>query len=77
MLSDSVRLLAHLNCSGNLLVEEKELFVLLVWIVIMPIDAKRYEWKTNFPFWLKALGGMGLLISLAQLCITKESKNVQ
>lgn len=35
----------------------------LVWIVIIPIDAKRYEWTTNFPLWLKGLGGMGLLIS--------------
>ncbi|MGE5659642.1 MAG: methyltransferase family protein [Actinomycetota bacterium] len=35
----------------------------LAWIVIMPIDAKRYEWTTNFPLWLKVLGGVGLLIS--------------
>ncbi|HEY9603734.1 MAG TPA: isoprenylcysteine carboxylmethyltransferase family protein [Allocoleopsis sp.] len=35
----------------------------LAWIVIMPIDAKRYEWTTDFPLWLKSLGGIGLLIS--------------
>lgn len=35
----------------------------LAWIAIMPIDAKRYEWTTNFPLWLKLLGGIGLLIS--------------
>lgn len=35
----------------------------LAWIVIMPLDAKRSEWTTNFPLWLKVLGGIGLLIS--------------
>lgn len=35
----------------------------LAWIVMMPIDAKRYEWTTNFPLWLKVLGGVGLFIS--------------
>lgn len=34
------------------------------WLVIMPLDAKRYEWTSGFPDWLKALGGIGLLISL-------------
>ena len=35
----------------------------LAWIVLMPLDAKRYEWTTNFPLWLKSLGAIGLLIS--------------
>lgn len=33
------------------------------WIVIMPLDAKRFEWTTRFPVWLKVLGGIGLLLS--------------
>lgn len=35
----------------------------IVWIVIMPIDAKRYEWTKYFPLWLKCIGGTGLLFS--------------
>jgi protein-S-isoprenylcysteine O-methyltransferase Ste14 len=35
----------------------------LAWLVIMPLDAKRYEWTANFPVWLKVLGGIGLLVS--------------
>ncbi|HWP98234.1 MAG TPA: isoprenylcysteine carboxylmethyltransferase family protein [Syntrophomonadaceae bacterium] len=35
----------------------------VAWIVIMPLDAKRYGWTPFFPLWLKVLGGMGLLLS--------------
>jgi len=35
----------------------------LAWIVIMPLDAKRYAWSGPFPLWLKALGGCALLAS--------------
>jgi protein-S-isoprenylcysteine O-methyltransferase Ste14 len=35
----------------------------VLWIVIMPLDAKRYEWTANFPLWLKIIGGIGLLLS--------------
>ncbi len=34
----------------------------MLWIVIMPLDAKRYEWSPNFPLWLKIIGGIGLLL---------------
>lgn len=37
--------------------------VFVAWIVIMPLDAKRYGWTTYFPVWLKVLGGMALLPS--------------
>lgn len=38
---------------------------LVAWIVIMPLDAKRYGWTTiYFPVWLKVLGGMALLPAL-------------
>jgi protein-S-isoprenylcysteine O-methyltransferase Ste14 len=39
--------------------------IFIAWIVIMPLDAKRYGWTTiYFPLWLQVLGGMALLPSL-------------
>lgn len=35
----------------------------ITWIVIMPLDAKRYGWTAYFPFWIKALGFTSLLLS--------------
>lgn len=35
----------------------------IVWIVIMPLDAKRYEWTKDFPVYFKVLGGIELLLS--------------
>lgn len=35
----------------------------LAWIIIMPLDAKRYGWTVGFPVWLKALGVIGLSVS--------------
>jgi protein-S-isoprenylcysteine O-methyltransferase Ste14 len=32
----------------------------IVWIVIMPLDAKRFGWSPHFPFWLKVVGGAEL-----------------
>lgn len=29
----------------------------LLWIVIMPLDAKRFGWSPLFPLWIKVLGG--------------------
>jgi protein-S-isoprenylcysteine O-methyltransferase Ste14 len=34
------------------------------WIVIMPLDARRFEWTASFPLGLKILGGIELLFSL-------------
>ncbi len=34
-----------------------------LWIVIMPLDAKRYGWSPDFPLWLKVLGGIALIPS--------------
>jgi protein-S-isoprenylcysteine O-methyltransferase Ste14 len=31
-----------------------------LWIIIMPLDAKRFGWSTVFPLWLKGLGLAGL-----------------
>lgn len=33
------------------------------WIVIMPLDAKRYGWTTYFPLSIKILGIVGLILS--------------
>jgi protein-S-isoprenylcysteine O-methyltransferase Ste14 len=35
----------------------------IAWIVIMPLDAKRFGWSVNFPLWVKMIGGIGLIIS--------------
>ena len=35
----------------------------IAWIVIMPLDAKRFGWTIYFPLWLKILGGIGLVFS--------------
>ncbi len=31
------------------------------WIIVMPLDAKRFGWSPDFPVWLKNLGGVTLL----------------
>ncbi len=35
----------------------------LGWIVVMPLDAKRYEWTSAFPVWLEVIGMTLLLFS--------------
>ena len=35
----------------------------ILWIVIMPLDARRYGWSTVFPLWVKIIGGAVLLLS--------------
>jgi hypothetical protein len=39
------------------------LLVFLAWLVIMPLDAKRYGWTTNFPIGLEAIGAVALVLS--------------
>ena len=34
------------------------------WIVLMPLDAERFKWTTNFPIWLKIVGGLFLIPSM-------------
>jgi len=36
----------------------------IVWLIIMPLDAKKFGWSPYFPLWLKVLGGVALLPSL-------------
>ena len=33
----------------------------IVWIVIMPLDAKRFGWSPAFPLWLTIVGGVLLV----------------
>ncbi|HEX3047958.1 MAG TPA: isoprenylcysteine carboxylmethyltransferase family protein [Bacillota bacterium] len=33
------------------------------WIILMPLDAKRYQWTTFFPLGLKVVGGISLIFS--------------
>ncbi|NLI12399.1 MAG: isoprenylcysteine carboxylmethyltransferase family protein [Peptococcaceae bacterium] len=35
----------------------------IAWIVIMPLDAKRYGWTVYLPLWVKVLGFIALLLS--------------
>lgn len=35
--------------------------MLIAWLVIMPLDARRFGWSVYFPLWLKVLGGIVLL----------------
>jgi protein-S-isoprenylcysteine O-methyltransferase Ste14 len=35
----------------------------IFWIIIMPLDAKRYGWSPDFPLWLKTIGGIVLIPS--------------
>ncbi len=43
------------------------IYVLIVtftaWIVIMPLDAKRYGWSPEFPLWMKVFGAIVLPLS--------------
>lgn len=38
--------------------------VAIVWLVILPLDAKRFGWSPEFPVWLKVIGGIALLPAL-------------
>ena len=35
----------------------------MIWIIIMPLDAKWFSWSPAFPLYLKALGGVGLIVA--------------
>ncbi|MCK5476497.1 MAG: isoprenylcysteine carboxylmethyltransferase family protein [Candidatus Aenigmarchaeota archaeon] len=36
---------------------------LLIWFIIMPLDASRYNWSSEFPLWLSTIGVIGFLIA--------------
>ncbi len=37
---------------------------MIIWLIVMPLDAKRFAWSPQFSLWLKALGGVALAPSL-------------
>lgn len=37
--------------------------LVLIWFVIMPLDAKRLMWTQNFPLWLEGIGLIMLMVS--------------
>jgi protein-S-isoprenylcysteine O-methyltransferase Ste14 len=40
------------------------LLIAVLWLVILPLDARRFGWSPAFPVWLKVLGGVALLPAL-------------
>ena len=38
--------------------------IALLWLISMPLDAKRFGWSPIFPVWLKVLGGVVLIPAL-------------
>lgn len=37
--------------------------IFIFWILVMPLDAKRFAWSPSFPIWIKAIGIASLVIS--------------
>ncbi|MGA2367552.1 MAG: isoprenylcysteine carboxylmethyltransferase family protein [Dehalococcoidia bacterium] len=35
----------------------------IAWVVIMPLDARRFAWTPGFPLWVKAVGVVGMVLS--------------
>ena len=42
----------------------------VLWILIMPLDAKRFGWSPAFPLWLKIIGGLLLIPSFLFIFMT-------
>ncbi len=36
----------------------------IAWLILMPLDARRFGWSPAFPAWLKVVGGLALLPAL-------------
>jgi protein-S-isoprenylcysteine O-methyltransferase Ste14 len=47
------------------------LFVIsIIWMLIMPLDAKRFGWSPTFPLYLKLIGGLLLILSFFFIIMT-------
>jgi protein-S-isoprenylcysteine O-methyltransferase Ste14 len=46
----------------------------LTWMILMPLDAKRYQWSPPFPLWLQAIG-CALLVAAAFLIFRSFTDN--
>lgn len=42
----------------------------IIWILIIPLDAKRFGWSPTFPLWLKTIGGLLLILSIFFIFMT-------
>jgi protein-S-isoprenylcysteine O-methyltransferase Ste14 len=42
----------------------------IIWILIMPLDAKRFGWSPKFSLWLKIIGGLLLILSIFFIFMT-------
>jgi protein-S-isoprenylcysteine O-methyltransferase Ste14 len=42
----------------------------IIWILAMPLDAKRFGWSPAFPLWLKIIGGLLLILSIFFIFMT-------
>jgi protein-S-isoprenylcysteine O-methyltransferase Ste14 len=38
--------------------------IALLWLAVLPLDARRFGWSPAFPIWLKVLGGLALIPAL-------------
>jgi len=38
--------------------------LMLGWLIVMPLDARRFKWSPGFPVWLQVIGGLVLIPSL-------------
>ena len=41
-----------------------------VWFVIMPLDARRFNWSPEFPFWVEVIGAVMVVISMGLIIET-------
>src|SRR5262245_38939732 len=37
--------------------------IFFAWMILMPLDARRYHWSPVLPLWLEAVGGVLLLVA--------------
>jgi protein-S-isoprenylcysteine O-methyltransferase Ste14 len=42
----------------------------VIWLFIMPLDAKRFKWSPAFSLWLKIIGGLILILSIFFIFMT-------
>lgn len=47
----------------------------ILWIIIMPLETKRFGWSPAFPLWLKIIGGFSLILSLYFIFMTTRENN--
>jgi protein-S-isoprenylcysteine O-methyltransferase Ste14 len=51
------------------------LIVFVVWIVLMPLDAVRFQWS-QMPVWIQAIGAIILIISLYLFCLVIRENRI-